>query len=252
MLRLMRRVLTGPTMLKSPPIRPRSRGPFCFQSTTGLCTAPPRIPKYPTQDQAAKQTRFYHEMEEAPLLIMASYGDTGARRERFVREIMYIDALDWRAAASHADRLAESEVQGHIAQTLTTAVGVSSIVFGLGSLPMVFHLETALWFNDRYVTTDVPEAKDLETWLEVGQWTWSWMEPPIGTLSFVFLAFQFARGRGIVFPLEEFYMRRRAQSLLQRYPRYSPLILLQWAESLSPGQDYSPLQAGFCHKQEEA
>jgi hypothetical protein len=31
--------------------------------------------------------------------------------------------------------------------------------------------------NCRYAS-DVPEAKDLETALEVGSWAWNWMEPP--------------------------------------------------------------------------
>ncbi len=37
-------------------------------------------------------------------------------------------------------------------------------------------------FNEAFVTTDVPEAKDLETPLEVGGWAWNWMEPPLGML----------------------------------------------------------------------
>ncbi len=36
----------------------------------------------------------------------------------------------------------------------------------------VFDLNTALWFNEYFVTADVAEPADLETWLEVGSWTW--------------------------------------------------------------------------------
>ena len=32
-------------------------------------------------------------------------------------------------------------------------------------------------------------------WLEVGSWTWGWNEPVLGTVSFVLLAFQFARNQ---------------------------------------------------------
>lgn len=38
-------------------------------------------------------------------------------------------------------------------------------------------------FNEHYVTTDVADDKDLETWLEVGSWTWGWNEPVLGTVS---------------------------------------------------------------------
>ena len=206
---------------------------------------------FPTREEAASQARYYHEMDGAALLIMAAHGDSGARRERFIREIMYTDQIDWPDAATKVDDMASLEMKGHITQKVSEAVGIGSIIIGLGSLPMVFHLDTALWFNENYVTTDVPEARDLETWLEVGQWTWGWMEPPIGTLSFVFLAFQFARGRGIINPAQVFYMKRRQERLLRMYPRYAPLILMQWAESLSPGQDYYPLQVGFCQKRGE-
>ena len=39
---------------------------------------------------------------------------------------------------------------------------------GFASIPMIFELQTALWFNEHYVTTDVPEDRDLETPLESG------------------------------------------------------------------------------------
>ena len=216
--------------------------------STKIATA---FPRYPTREDAASQPRHIYEMDSATLLLMATYGDAGARRERLIREIMHVDQLEWLPASVLVDEMAVVEIKGHVAQKLSEAVGVGSIIFGLGALPMVFHLDTALWFNERFVTTDVPAARDLETWLEVGQWTWNWMEPPIGTLSFVFLAFQFARGRGIINPVEAFHMRRRQRRLLATYPGYAPLILMQWAESLSPGQDYSPLKAGFCTRAQD-
>ena len=45
----------------------------------------------------------------------------------------------------------------------------------------------------RYVTADFPEPKDLETWLEVGSWSWNWMEPPLGQASFFLLCLQYSR-----------------------------------------------------------
>jgi hypothetical protein len=41
---------------------------------------------------------------------------------------------------------------------------------GVASIPLCFDLSTAIWFNDAYVTTDVPDDEDLETFLEVGGW----------------------------------------------------------------------------------
>ena len=195
--------------------------------------------RYPTLEECAAQPRHHHEMSGDILLLLAAQGDKGARRERFLREVMLIDGLSWPEAAGRVNQYEEEVSSSHYSQTVSKLVGTGSVAIGIGSLPLVFNLDTALWFNERFVTTDVPDARDLETWLEVGQWTWNWMEPPIGTISFVFIALQFARGRGVINPLEAYYQRRRERQLLEAYPQYSPLILLQWAEGLTPGQDYA-------------
>ena len=194
---------------------------------------------YPTAEECSRQARYYHEINNEALMLMASSGDDGAKKERLTREVMFVDALSYPDATTRVDAMASEIKRNHTTQLLSQTVGVGSCMVGLGSIPMVFSYETAIWFNERFVTTDVPEARDLETMLEVGQWTWQWMEPPIGTLSFLFLAFQFARGRGIRNPLEAWTMREKRRKLLEQYPQYSELILLAWAESLTAGQDYA-------------
>ena len=47
-------------------------------------------------------------------------------------------------------------------------VGVTAAAFA--TIPLCFDLNTCLVFNEQYVTTEVAQDKDLETWLEVGQW----------------------------------------------------------------------------------
>jgi hypothetical protein len=52
--------------------------------------------------------------------------------------------------------------------TIPYKVGiVGGMAAAVATVPLCFDLNTALWFNECYVTTDVPEGKDLETWLEV-------------------------------------------------------------------------------------
>jgi len=177
-------------------------------------------------------------MSNDNLLILSALGDAAARQERFVREVMLIDRLSWDEASAHVGQMAARTVNEHHAQAASTVVGVASVAIGIASVPLVFSREVACAFNDAFVTTPMPGAEDLETPLEVAIWTWGWMEPPIGTISFVFICLQFARGRGIQNPVESSLRRRREEALLRRYSRYSPLIVLQWAEALSPGQDY--------------
>ncbi len=45
---------------------------------------------------------------------------------------------------------------------------VTAVVGGFASIPMVFHLDTALWFNEYFVTTEVAAPEDLETVFECG------------------------------------------------------------------------------------
>merc|ERR1712046_154891 len=102
---------------------------------------------------------------------------------------------------------------------------------------MVFHRDTAVWFDKQYVAMEVPPVADLETWLEVGAWTWSWMEPPLGTISFVLLCAQFSRQqmrhvwKETDGPYNVLLKRRRVKGMLAAYPQYSPVIVASFADS---------------------
>ena len=63
--------------------------------------------------------------------------------------------------------------------TVPYQVGVSLAVVGaLSSIPLVFHRETALWYNETFeCMAEVPE--ELDTLAEVSIWTWNWMEPQV-------------------------------------------------------------------------
>ena len=70
---------------------------------------------------------------------------------------------------------------------------VGAFIGGIASFPLVFEKNTVLWFNHHYVTMDVPEVRDLETWLEVGAFSWNFSEPVLGQLSFALLTAQFSQ-----------------------------------------------------------
>ena len=120
-------------------------------------------------------------------------------------------------------------------QTLPYYAGITVAVTGaFASIPLCFHAETVHWFNELYVTTDVPDVEDLETWLEVGSWAWNWMEPPLGQISFFLLALQFARAQmenlGIR-PFTAAMKKRRADRLVRQYPMYCPGILSDFSHA---------------------
>lgn len=82
------------------------------------------------------------------------------------------------------------------------------------------------------IAVDVPEARDLETPLEVGAWAWNWMEPPLGTISFALLCLQFARAQMQnmhIAPYTEYMKNKRAQRLIALYPKYSAKVVEDFA-----------------------
>ena len=132
---------------------------------------------------------------------------------------------------------------------------------GLASFPLCFDLYTTLWFNNLAVTTDVPppdvrntsahhssilgtqsslhacyplvryvgcshgwcRAQDLETYFEVGMWSWGWMEPPLGQLSFFLLCIQFSREQLDKLQYKTYFQTlkdKRADGLCELYPQY--------------------------------
>lgn len=105
-------------------------------------------------------------------------------------------------------------------------MGVAAgILSALASILLVFHLDTALYFNEHFVHHDLPEGgvAELNTFWKVGSFAWSYMEPLLGGASFVLLGFEFARAQldriGLQ-PYTEMLLSRRANRLANRYPRY--------------------------------
>jgi hypothetical protein len=125
------------------------------------------------------------------LLVMAASGDQEAREERLIREIMAVDRVNWPEARQTFLGILAANRKGLLYATLPYKIGICvSFTAGVLSFPLIFHLDTVLVFNELYVTTDVPEARDLETPLEVGAWSFKWMQAPLGQISFFLLCMQ--------------------------------------------------------------
>lgn len=192
--------------------------------------------KFPTIEEARAMPRAWHEMSNDTLLTLCgTEGDPEANEERLIREIMTVDSLDWKSATKVLSKIEKRNTTGFTKTfgLLPYQIGLTSaVVSGALSLPLVFHFNLVVWFNEKFVTTDVPEDKDLETWLEVGSWAWNWMEPPLGTLSFVILTAQFARNQiqnlGIK-PYTATLQTYRAERLCRSFPSYNKLVLADYA-----------------------
>lgn len=177
------------------------------------------------------------ELSNETLIILAEQGCHDACCERLVRNIMHVDDVEWASAKETLHEIGAENRKVVWLVTLPYKVGISTaVVTGVGCVPMVFSPTVAKWFNEYYVTTDVPEAKDIQTILEVGSWTWNWMEPPLGTASFVLLAFQFIRAQMLnmnLTPYTSWVQDFRASRLQKKYPQYNPDIIMDYARTAS-------------------
>ena len=114
-------------------------------------------------------------------------------------------------------------------------VGIqTAITAGWLSIPLVFSYTVAKKFNDSFVTAEPPDVGEMDTILEIGSWTWGWMEPPLGTISFFLLCMQFAREQRIAIGMKPFTERikeHQGNRLTAAYPMYDEALVRAYAES---------------------
>ena len=198
-------------------------------------------PKLAEIEQSPPPRRF-SEYDDGTLVIMAAQGVHGAFKERMLREVMRADGVEYGEAYAVLGELNRANEQMTWLFKLPYQVGIAStLVFGLAAVPCVFHRETALWFCEAFVGEEIPKDPEvLDTMFKVGTWTWQWMEPAIGTASFVLLAFQLIRSHMQKIDLKPFgsYIEsRRADRLARKFPRYEREIVRDYAKSDPWGRD---------------
>lgn len=117
------------------------------------------------------------DMDDNTLLTFGALENHSAREEILKRHIMDVDGSSYEDASDTFNTIAGRNMKGYYMVTLPYKIGITSAIFaGVAAFPLVFHLPTIEWFNDWAVTCDIPEARELETPLEVSIWSWNWME----------------------------------------------------------------------------
>lgn len=196
-----------------------------------------RTVRTPTMQMAKLMPLAASELEDCVLIPLAVNGQVHALEEVLKRNIMAVDSVSYEVACEKFQEIAKKNREGMWLLTIPYKLGIGiAITFAVGSFPMVFELSTVQWFNEFYVTTDIPEPRDLETPLEVGSWAWNWMEPPLGTLSFVLLCMQYIRAQIAnmgVRPYTQKIMSMRADKLTEAYPQYDPQVIKAFSEAVT-------------------
>eukprot|EP00929_Paragymnodinium_shiwhaense_P038303 TRINITY_DN20260_c0_g1_i9.p3 TRINITY_DN20260_c0_g1~~TRINITY_DN20260_c0_g1_i9.p3 ORF type:complete len:129 (-),score=24.58 TRINITY_DN20260_c0_g1_i9:135-521(-) len=120
---------------------------------------------------------------------------------------------------------------------------------------LVFYAPLAQWFGTQVVGEEVPDGMDSiaeMTIPQVGTWTWAWMEPMIGTASFILLCAQLSRSHLLKMNMKSYadlVLQSRANRLAARYPMYDRSMVRAWAKHMPVvGVDFFPIYEGRINK----
>lgn len=213
---------------------------FLRKQTSGVQGLQPAISaskgmSVPSMEVARDMGKSFSEMENEPLVVIAEMGNHKARMEVLRRHIMAVDNVDYYKADETLQKIAAKNAESLATDVLPYAMIVTAAIgTGFMAIPMVFSVDLAILFNEKFVTMEIPPPEDLDTWLETGAWTWNWMEPVLGTISYTLLCLQVSRQQlhnlGIK-PLTSKVIERRAQKLYEAFPRYDKYIIHSFVET---------------------
>jgi len=188
----------------------------------------------PTINYARSMPTQYSLMRNEQILQLCVEGNFSARREALIRNVMAVDSIEYDDAVNVVLEMSKYNRKYMEIHYFPYKLGLgTAIVGGIASFPLVFDVNSVKWFNHKYVTMDVPEPRDLETFLEVGSWSWSWMEPVLGQVSFLLLVLQFSRSQLInlgIRPFGDKMKSIRADGLVQQFPKYNDMYVRWYSE----------------------
>ena len=106
----------------------------------------------------------FSEMENEPLVVIAEMGNHNARKEVLKRHIMMVDTVDYEEACKTLKKIQEKNRENILLAVLPYKLGIATaLVAGIGAIPMVFSQDVAMWFNEAFVTMEIPPPSDLDT-----------------------------------------------------------------------------------------
>lgn len=183
-----------------------------------------------------KKFRFsYETMTNGDILHLSSQGDPVARQEALTRNIMAVENISHEDAKEILKEIVKVNRFYMHFHVVPYKLGLGfSLFLGLSSCFLVFQYDTVMYVHDVFVSADIPAPEDRESILEIGSWSWSWMEPCLGQISFVLLTLQFARSQLLnlgMQPYAGFVKSWRARKLQETFPNYSGLLLKNFVDS---------------------
>lgn len=195
----------------------------------------------PTVESVRTRPRYVTDLSNDLVFLLAEQGSGAAKRECVRREIMAVDGIEYAATQTRIEEMSALVAEKHPIIRFPYQVGIwSAQISGFASIPLVFSFSVAKIFNDYCVTADPPDVGEADTALEVGSWSWGWMEPPLGTISFFILCVQFAREKRLEIGVKPFTQRAvewQGDRLASAYPQYDPYIIHSYGQAIALDDD---------------
>jgi len=208
---------------------------FIAQTTRSMTGSAPETHRdgKPTLEYVKGMPKTFASMTNEQILLFAELEIPEACRECIVRDVMAVHNIEYDEAMKVFEKIAKTNREGMALAAFPFYLGFGiAVTAGYASFPLVFHKETVEWFNEAFVTSELPPKEDLETYFEVGAASWGWMEPLLGHISFFLLCMQFSRAQlqnlGIR-PYFNWQKERRSRYLIQKYPKYDAEFLANYS-----------------------
>merc|ERR1712176_1114562 len=189
-------------------------------------------------ERASKQPAHVSELGHQSLAELAMMGNHSAQRERLLREIMCVDGVSWEQAHKVLAKMDVYNERYYWIESAPYRVGITvAIISAILSTLMVFYRPVAFWYGIEVAGEDPPEDPDIDemTVNQIGSWTWTWMEPMIGTASLVLLCCQFLRTQAVKMNMKTYgenFLQWRADRLARRFPDYDRSMVRAWAKHM--------------------
>mmetsp|Transcript_17220 Transcript_17220/g.22392 ORF Transcript_17220/g.22392 Transcript_17220/m.22392 type:complete len:269 (-) Transcript_17220:328-1134(-) len=192
--------------------------------------------KYPTIDSVKEMPRELFEFSNEALALAARSPDAhDAHQERLVREIMAVDNIDYGKACIKMKEIFRVNAESSKYLLLPMYAGLWSCgIAAVTCVPLVFDHTIAEAFANFVGAEREHELSANASIATVGEWSWDWMEPLIGTASFVILCLQLGRSAALSLALRPYYelvCSFRANSLADKYPQYTRSIVKDFGRS---------------------
>ena len=206
---------------------------------------------YPTIAYVKMAPRELYEMSNEMLALAARTPDAhDVHQERLVREIMAVDDVEYPQACERMKDMYKLNEDMSRWLLMPLHAGLVSCAFaGVVVVPLVFDHSIAISFAEFLGAEQPGQLPADASWATVGEYSWPWMEPLIGTLSFSILCAQLFRGALVNLaysPYIEFCQSYRANNLSDAYPQYTRSIVKQFGRSQPfRGTKFNPLNRSW-------